>query len=195
MTNLSRVTARIVAEKEAAKAKAAEATKKAAAKRAATKRAAAKKKAAAAKADDLVQGEDGLTTKVIQTDSAKRAALRASAAWDKALAALPAAANTADELAWVRCHPKMMERDRNPLAGHVKITHRDISQSSAGPAPSRAAVQLLQHYCNRPEEFFKQMLSVQKKVAETSEAESEVPEGVEDIDALLYTIEGAIRVQ
>lgn len=131
----------------------------------------------------------------------EKQALRHRKAYEEAIASLPTQASHAVEIEWVRTHPKMSELDRmsdRTKATHLVVDHRDILKTIAGPAPSRAAVAMLQHYCNRPEDFYKQIISEQKKAVSKDGGASEsdpdsIPE-IKDIDRLLMTLEGAVNV-
>ena len=62
------------------------------------------------------------------------------------------------------------DRSRN-TTDRVLITPDDIHNAPNGPCPSRAAAQQLQHWANRPEQFFKDVLSETKKAKARNEEE------------------------
>lgn len=73
-------------------------------------------------------------------------------------------APVAQEIQWISCHPAMNRRDREPdQTKMIVLTGADVLQSTAGKAPSQRAVRQLQHWCNAPREFFKQILGEDKK--------------------------------
>lgn len=94
--------------------------------------------------------------------------------FEKALAALPSSATPADEMNWIKSHPAMSRKDRSRNNNDkVLVTPEDISNAPNGPCPSRAAAQQLQHWVNRPEQFYKDVLSETKKAkARDDEAEA-----------------------
>jgi hypothetical protein len=91
---------------------------------------------------------------------------RDDAAYDEAVKGLPDVADPAAELKWIRSHPAMTTKDRRRSKSGkddpVLISARDVNKRH-GVAPSKAAVQMLQHWANRPEKFFELMMSEQKK--------------------------------
>lgn len=93
--------------------------------------------------------------------------------FEKALSDLPPSANASDEMNWIKSHPAMSRKDRSRNAtDRVLVTPDDIASSPNGPCPSRAAAQQLQHWVNRPEQFYKDVLSETKKAkARNDEAE------------------------
>lgn len=87
-----------------------------------------------------------------------------------ALKNLPDTADPEAELRWIRSHPAMttMDRRRGKRNGDaaVLITARDVNKTH-GTAPSKAAVNALQNWVNRPDKFYEMMMSEQKKVPTT----------------------------
>ncbi len=83
--------------------------------------------------------------------------------FEQALNDLPPNAPVRVETDWVAAHPAMMRRDRQDHDRPVIIDVDDVLHAPHGRAPSRAAVGKLQHWCNRPAEFHKQLLSEDKK--------------------------------
>lgn len=91
----------------------------------------------------------------------------------RAVRTLPTTASPALELEWVRSHPAMSRMARDPNQKRVVLRAQDVLYPPHGPAPSQAAVSMLQHWVNYPMEFFKQVLSEQKKRGqETEEAKA-----------------------
>lgn len=87
-------------------------------------------------------------------------------AYQKALKSLPPVCSAEVELDWVRAHPLMSTLDRSTLRGNprkVLVKERDILDPPHGVAPSQAAVHMLQHWANRPVDFFGKMLMEQRK--------------------------------
>lgn len=86
--------------------------------------------------------------------------------FDEALAALPHTADPAKEMDWVGAHPAMYRLKRGEVdeaTGNVVITAKDITDSIAGPAPSKRAVVQLNTWANDPETFLKAVISEHKK--------------------------------
>jgi len=87
-----------------------------------------------------------------------------------ALKNLPDTADPEAELRWIRSHPAMttMDRRRGKKNGDaaVLITAKDVNRVH-GVAPSKAAVNALQNWVNRPDKFYEMMMSEQKKVPTT----------------------------
>jgi hypothetical protein len=120
-------------------------------------------------------------------------------AYESAMDKLPNTANPAAELDWIRAHPAMTRLDRSILRGksaRIIVDVDDILNCSHGPAPSKSAVNALQHWCNRPDEFFKHLMSEQKKgnikrgsalsSAMATRADDEpLEDDLSDIDAML----------
>lgn len=119
-----------------------------------------------------------------------RARKQADRRFHNALMALPESSTPAKELSWIKNHPKMIECDRSADPNHrVVLTCKDIKG-----APSKHAAQALQHWVNRPNEFFKNMLTEdQKRRSEPDvEAQDDLPPEIRTIDEMLLTLEGAI---
>jgi hypothetical protein len=118
--------------------------------------------------------------------------------YDKAIASLPDRASAAAEIDWIRNHEAMTRLDRiadRTKATRIIITADDIAKAQHGPAPSRAAVNELQHWCNRPEDFYKMILTEKKKQSAGSQSEilgPETTQEIKDIDAILMALDGAI---
>jgi hypothetical protein len=108
--------------------------------------------------------------------------------YEKAYRSLPDNAPVAVEMDWIRSHEAMsrFNLQRNKTE-EVKITTDDILHAPNGPAPSKAAVIQLIHWANHPGEFFKQVLTEQKKKSDSAasgkSAESD-PE-VMDVERML----------
>lgn len=114
--------------------------------------------------------------------------------YDKALEGLPPVAPAGVELDWIRAHPAMSRLSRMEQNGEeepwVRLTAADILKPKHGPAPSMGAVHGLQHWVNRPAEFFKSMLAEQKKgpTAKSGGASGEAEDedgGLDELNALL----------
>jgi hypothetical protein len=132
------------------------------------------------------------------TEAEKRSIRRFKKLYDAALNALPDKASHAAEIDWIRNHPKMTELDRsNDKNIRLILDHNDIKRPPHGPAPSKAAVHALQHWCNRPDEFYRQMMSEQKKMSVGKDgdvlASNELSQEIKDIDALLLALDGAVQ--
>lgn len=115
--------------------------------------------------------------------------------FDRAISVLPTSASVARELNWIRSHPAMSRRDRQKDDSPVLITANDILEVPHGRAPSQSAVYQLQHWVNRPEAFYAQMLQEDRKKAKDTPdtLDKEVPEEVSNIDEMLMLLEGAVE--
>lgn len=114
--------------------------------------------------------------------------------FDEAIRMLPSNAPAEDEMAWIRSHPAMCRRSRQKdKTKDVIVTAHDVLYSTSGRAPSQAAAYALQHWCNCPHEFFKQVLTEDKK--KTGEAEAakpiEIEEDLQEVERLLKYVKGA----
>jgi hypothetical protein len=97
---------------------------------------------------------------------------------------LPTAAKDIDELNWVYCHPRMIERsESNSALSPIHITLADIKSSPNGPAPSQRAIQMLRHWSQNPRKFFEQQLDMHKKKSSAA-SEEEDREELEFLDDL-----------
>ena len=125
---------------------------------------------------------------------------RKQAKWVSAVNALPDQASPSAELNWIRNHPAMSRLDR--IKDRTKTTRiilevGDISPTH-GTAPSKAAVSMLQHWCNRPDEFYKNLLAEQKKATKV-DSDGGIVDDVENsaevknIDALIASIAQAVE--
>lgn len=131
------------------------------------------------------------------TENEKRSVRRFRKLYDAAIQALPDKASHAAEIDWIRNHPKMTELDRASDKNiRLILDHNDIKRPPHGPAPSKAAVHALQHWCNRPDEFYRQMMSEQKKMSVGKDGEiqaaGELAQEIKDIDSLLLALDCAI---
>jgi len=95
--------------------------------------------------------------------------------FEDAIADLPATASPSVEMDWVKSHPAMTRKDRQKNAtDKILITPSDILDAPNGKCPSRSAAQMLQHYANKPDAFFKELLSETKKAkSQEDEVEAE----------------------
>lgn len=104
---------------------------------------------------------------------------RADLAYENALRSLPPVASPSAELDWVRAHPAMSVLSRSTLKGKprkVLVKEKDILHPPHGSAPSQAAVNMLQNWCNRPDEFFAKMLMEQRKGGSSGSGRGRPPE-------------------
>lgn len=119
--------------------------------------------------------------------------LRKAADLDYAMAGLPDTADTTKEIDWIRSHPAMLRSGQEPTK-HILITVDDVLHAPNGKAPSRSAVSMLQHWANHAAEFHKNLLSEQKKKADSG-GESGGDTGDEDVsevERLLKEVKGGI---
>ena len=99
--------------------------------------------------------------------------------FNEAMETLPDNCSEAEGIAWLRAHPAMSRLDRaSDKTKPILIDGDDLLNPSHGAAPSKAWANALQHWANRPGEFFKQSLSESKK--KTGEKEETASEEVED---------------
>jgi hypothetical protein len=115
---------------------------------------------------------------------------RADRRFHDALKNLPDTATPTKELDWIKNHAKMTEHDRSEDPNHrVVLSCKDIKV-----APSQHAAQALQHWVNRPNEFFKNMLNEDKKrhSAVEVDAQSETSPEILRIDEMLALIDCAV---
>tara|TARA_Y100000389_G_scaffold92595_1_gene89342 strand:- start:9197 stop:9883 length:687 start_codon:yes stop_codon:yes gene_type:complete len=90
--------------------------------------------------------------------------------FEEALASLPAVSSPAATMEWIKSHPAMSRKDRSAKGNErILIGPKDILESPNGPCPSRTAAQQLQHWANRPDQFFKDVLSETKKAKQNDE--------------------------
>ena len=115
--------------------------------------------------------------------------------FEKVLADLPPTASPASEMDWIKSHPAMSRKDRSRnTTDKVLVTPEDISASPNGPCPSRTAAQQLQHWVNRPEQFYKDVLSETKKAKardDEAEAKERTSKTNKEINSMLDTLFGA----
>lgn len=111
--------------------------------------------------------------------------------FNNALVDLPDKAAVSTEMDWIRTHPAMVRQSRSSdVTKQVIITSRDILYAPHGKAPSKAAVFALQHWVNHPHEFYKQLLSEQKKKGDAAGAnKAEEDLGLPEVERLLKTIQ------
>lgn len=108
--------------------------------------------------------------------------------FEEAVRMLPDKCSVSDEIDWIRAHPAMsrLGRSKNNLK-HVDITAEDVLMPPHGRAPSKSAVYALQHWCNMPNEFYKQILAEQKKRQEdgTTPLSGETEEDLTEVREIL----------
>ena len=132
-----------------------------------------------AKVSETIGSKVTMMKEITEETKAKR--------FEDALATLPSKASEKAELDWIRSHPAMARRARQPnKMDDILITVDDILHVEHGPAPSKAAVFALQHWANSPTEFFKQILGEQKKkVDEEESGDGIVDMGIVEVKELL----------
>lgn len=111
--------------------------------------------------------------------------------FESAVRSLPDKAAIPVELDWIRAHPAMARKNRNKNdLDRVLVDVNDILYPSHGAAPSKAAVYQLQHWCNCPHEFYKQLLSEHRKATEGEAAKAAASKdvGLEEIEQLLAEV-------
>lgn len=108
------------------------------------------------------------------------------AAFQKAFNALPDTASVAVELDWVRAHPAMTRKARNPDTDCVQILASDIKT-----APSKSAVNALQNWANNPGKFFEKLRDETRKApieSSDSPTASDADDDVREAEELLRSI-------
>lgn len=110
--------------------------------------------------------------------------------FEESVRTLPDQATAAVEIDWIRAHPAMARLDRQTdKTKQIMISAEDILQAPQGKAPSKAAVYALQHWANRPGEFYKQLLGEQKKKSEDGEGKGiETEEDLAEVERLLKQV-------
>lgn len=118
-------------------------------------------------------------------DQKARAQVELRKDFERAFSALPDTAPTQDEIDWVRSHPAMTRKARDPDIPCVEITAEDIAT-----APSKSAVIMLQNWANNPNEFLKRLLDEHKKATTVEEKPSVVREedDLQDTEELLRSL-------
>jgi hypothetical protein len=113
-----------------------------------------------------------------------------------AIADLPDKAQPSVEMDWIRSHPAMtrLARQPNKMKG-VVITAEDVLISPCGKAPSRSAVFSLQHWANYPHEFFKQVLSQDKKSDSVANQDTKEELSIKEVKKLLAGIQHREHVE
>lgn len=98
---------------------------------------------------------------------------------------LPDQVDASAELGWVRNHPAMLRRGEGSKgSGYIEITIEDLRRPPHGPAPSKAAVQMLRHHAQNPLKFFEEDLKTQNKRSIAEEGFDEDAEELEFLDDL-----------
>ena len=147
--------------------------------------------------------DKGGRPRLSEEEKAKNAALREERKkqelWLNEVAALPDSASPASELDWIRNHPAMGRLDRieNRTSDTRVILEVSDIHPVHGDAPSKAAVSMLQHWCNNPSEFYRNMLTEQRKATKIKDDGSIVDDvensvEVRNIDALIASIAQAV---
>lgn len=127
---------------------------------------------------------------------AVRSRIAKDAAFEAAIVALPVVADRNAELDWVRRHPAMNRLDRmskddlESTGGKVIISVADITRPPHGQCPSQGAARDLQHWSNRPEDFYNKILAIDRRTGNSKkdeEAETKVTSdpGIEDVEKML----------
>jgi hypothetical protein len=111
-------------------------------------------------------------------------------AFEAALALLPDVASGNVEIDWIRSHPAMSRQGRENTSP-IMLNSVDIATS-----PSKSAAIALQHWVNNQNDFFRMVLSEQKKSPEVSarDIEREEDPSLEEAERLLKQLIGN-RVQ
>lgn len=115
---------------------------------------------------------------------------------EEAVRQLPATASPSKEAAWIKAHPRLLQRARDNKV-NIILTADDVMSPPHGQAPSAWAVTQLQYWITTggTQEFFKQILSEERKAVEADQAqaaESQDP-SLEEVKRLLKEVSKAAR--
>tara|TARA_Y100001949_G_scaffold175890_1_gene186987 strand:- start:728 stop:1366 length:639 start_codon:yes stop_codon:yes gene_type:complete len=88
---------------------------------------------------------------------------------------------------WIASHPAMRRRARNPKANKVILSIDDVLE-----APSQAAVNKLQYWCNEPKEFFKGLQAAEKPPPQPVVHKKEEAEVIRKKDPTLVEVRSII---
>lgn len=125
--------------------------------------------------------------------SAERAALYKTMDFEGAVATLPDTASSQVEIDWIRAHPAMSRLARQKdKTKDVVLDIDDVVKVSHGVAPSKSAVHALQHWANHPTEFYKSLMSEQKKATEgvSGGSSSAGSDDFSEVERLLMEVRG-----
>lgn len=135
--------------------------------------------------------EEKRLAQLAKEKAAEAAKVRIMDDFEKAVAGLPDRAPQAVNLDWISAHPAMARKSRQSSRDNMNeilLTADDVLRAPHGPAPSKAAVYALQHWANHPADFFKAVLSEQKKKTKeggSSEGVVEEDVGLDEIERML----------
>ncbi len=120
----------------------------------------------------------------LRNESARHEESVARVTFDEIMEQLPATASAREELDWISSHPAMMREPDDD--GLVTLTVADLTDANGEP-PSRSAVGRLKHWCNNRSEFFKALMTTDRKAAggDDTGKGSVKDEGVPEIEGLL----------
>ena len=88
---------------------------------------------------------------------------------------------------WIASHPAMRRKARNPKATKVILSIDDVID-----APSQAAVNKLQYWCNEPKEFFKGLQAAEKPPPQPVVHKKEEAEVIKKKDPTLVEVRSII---
>jgi hypothetical protein len=124
---------------------------------------------------------------------AEREAAQSAFDVEAAFNALPADAPPDQRLHWVQSHPRLFRLRQNPPADDAPpdttLSVDDINNPHIGTAPSKAAVTMLQEALANPKDFWRAMLSEQKKTTTKTAAHSVDDFGEASDEYMLQKIE------
>lgn len=123
-------------------------------------------------------------------------ATRRQSSFENAVFGLPDTAPPKIENDWIRAHPAMTRKIRSKQAiDKVILTAADVLAPPHGPAPSKSAVYALQYWCNNASEFFKLLMSEQKKQQSETVNKNSEPSSTENSkkDADIDEVEKMLR--
>lgn len=119
--------------------------------------------------------------------------------FESAVASLPDTASAEVELNWIRGHPAMSRKHRTrDKTKDILVTVEDVVGTPRyARAPSKSAVNALQHWCNYPTEFHKALVSEQKKQTEQSGPGGRASGGDDfsEVERLLMEVRGGAAVK
>jgi hypothetical protein len=118
--------------------------------------------------------------------------------FERAVLTLPKKCAIAESLDWISAHPVMLKEARHTGKEEgrkpVVLSIHDILHAPHGPAPSMGTVTLLQHWARHAHEFFKLMMSEQKKKTDDTgggAGRTETDSDLAEVERLLKEVEGA----
>jgi hypothetical protein len=137
----------------------------------------------------LEHGQDEVAGAVVPSENVANDPL-----FDVVLRQLPDTATTNVELDWIGAHTAMSRKARSQNRADIVLSADDVMRPAHGRAPSKRAVNALQHWAQHPAEFYKGMMSEQKrKMRDDADGNATVVKdmGLAEVERILKEMEGA----